>query len=111
LGSNPEFAAGAGAAIMVGGGFQDSIQGFQTIVVAANSSTNSIALVDGIATHGTSLVRNNGVPTLVAGSYSVQMTGFASVRSIKNVGTGSVPATAADFVLATIQNWAALANG
>ncbi len=111
LGSNPEFAAGAGAAIMVGGGFQDSIQGFQTIVVTASSSTNSIALVDGIATHGTSLVRNNGVPTLVAGSYTVQMTGFSSVRSIKNVGTGSVPATAADFVLATIQNWAALANG
>ena len=110
LGSNPEFAAGAGAATMVGGGIQDTVQGFQTINAVASGSS-SIALVDGIASHGDSLVRNNGVPTLVGGVYTVQMTGFVSVRSIKNVGTGSVPASAADFVLATIQNWSALANG
>jgi cyclophilin family peptidyl-prolyl cis-trans isomerase len=110
LGSNPEFAAGAGAAIMVGGGIQDSVQGFQTINANANNSS-AIALVDGIATHGNSLVRNNGVPALVNGVYTVSMTGFAQVRQIKNLGTGSVPATAADFVLGTIQNWSSLANG
>ena len=65
LGSNPEFAAGAGAATMVGGGIQDAVQGFQTINAYAGSG--SIALVDGIASHGNSLVRNNGVPTLVGG--------------------------------------------
>ncbi len=95
---------------MIGGGIQDSVTGFQTINAVANNSS-AIALVDGIATHGDSLVRSNGMPTLVGGVYTVSMNGFAQVRQIKNVGTGSVPATAADFVLATIQNWSSLANG
>jgi hypothetical protein len=110
LGANPEFAAGAGAATMVGGGIQYAVQGFQTISAVA-SGTSSIALVDDLATDGNALVRNSGVPTLVnADGDTVEMTGFAAVREVKNLGTGTVPATAADFVLAAIQNWASLAD-